>query len=69
MKIKQYIVLGDWVIGKGGERHYMSAPHLARLYNLDQEACIFADISRPKTLQGLPKNLPRFYPLRDGSYT
>lgn len=69
MKIKKYIVFGDWVVSKSGERHYVSAPQLARLYKLEREACIFADISRPKTLQGLPENLPRFYPLRDGSYT
>lgn len=68
MIIKRWIVLGDYIVAKDGDVHYVSAQRLCELYGLDRAECIMGDITRPDSLRGLPKDLPRFYPRRDGKY-
>jgi hypothetical protein len=67
MPEKKYIVIGDYVIAKDGDKHFISASRLILLYKLDRESCIQADITRPETLRGLP-DLPRYYPRSDENY-
>jgi hypothetical protein len=65
---KKYIVIGDWVYSKDGDKHFVSPQRLALLYGLNPDECVLADITRPSTLLGLPE-LPRLYPRSDGEYT
>lgn len=68
MKVKRYILIGDWLHNVHGARYYISAPQLSLLYRLERDECIFADIENPRSLLGLPK-LPHLYPQINGDYT
>ena len=43
-KVKKFVCCGDYVISKtDGQRHYISASKLVKLYRLDPGECILSD--------------------------
>lgn len=67
MSAKKYLLIAGNVYSKtDGDRHWISAPQLARLYGVDPKECVFADELRPETWQGT--NLRILRPRFDGDY-
>lgn len=40
---KNYLCIGDYVVGNDGENHYVFAIHLPRLYRVHPDSCVFTD--------------------------
>jgi len=67
---KKYILMGGPVRSKSdGDLHHITAQQLCRLYNLNPEECIFADVMRPETYQCYrTEDLIELNPRYDGDY-
>lgn len=69
--MKKYIVVGGWVTSRNdGERHYVSAEKVARLYNVDPRECYLA--SGPLDAlynSNYPDDCIILSPRYDGNYT
>lgn len=44
---KKYLVIGDWVFKNDGQRHYVSAKELVRLYGVDKKECVLFEKNPP----------------------
>lgn len=61
--------MGAYVIsGTDGEKHYINARQLTKLYGLNPKECILTKESSPDSLHGLPANLPKLGPRYLGDY-
>lgn len=64
-KVKKWILRGDYIYSKDGDRHFISARRLCHLYALDQKECVFADAPnkelRAMRLPDLPILKPRYH--------
>lgn len=66
---KRYLVIGGYIISKNdGDKHYVSAPTLCRLYGVNTMECVLADELRPDSMLDLPENLIILRPRYDGIY-
>lgn len=67
----RYILHPGWVESwNDGDRHYIDAPKLARLYGVPWNQCIVHDPMRPETragFVGLPTD-KHLWPRKDGRY-
>lgn len=67
---KKYLVIGGEVISRhDGQRHYVSAQQLVRLYGLNPSQCILVEEVDPSRAYGYRKGMVRLYPRYDGDYT
>ncbi len=67
--MKNKIVIGGYVLSKtDGQKHYVNAKTLCKLYGLNQDECIFAEEKYLESLRGLPRDLEVFKPRYDGKY-
>lgn len=61
---------GEVKSGNDGQRHWIDAPTLARLYGVKLEDCLVQDYRREETYRGFRawKDDIHLYPRSDGSY-
>lgn len=65
---KKYLLIGDYVSSKNdGDRHFIDAKTLCRLYNLNPEDCVFTHYSQYDYYKNL-KGLIWLEPKKDGNY-
>ena len=70
-KGKKFIVVGDFITSKNdGDRHFVSAEKLVRLYGLNPQECILKDQRHyPYGFKGLESDgIIVLYPRYDGNY-
>lgn len=67
---KKYLVLGGGVISStDGQRHYISAHQLMRLYGVRPNECLLVDENRPEMLAGIDRSkYTVLRPRSDGNY-
>ena len=66
---KYMIHPGEVVSQFDGEIHYIEFSQLVKLYGVNPDECILADVRRPETLYGLNMNdYIHLYPRSDGKY-
>jgi len=67
---KRYVLHPGWVWSRtDGDRHFIPAAVLARLYKVPLRECVVHRPGDVFTGVGLPKNLVHLYPRYDGDYT
>lgn len=57
--MKKFIIIGDWVTSKNdGDKHYVNARELCRLYGFNPDECFLIESNNPlfeETMRGLPR--------------
>jgi hypothetical protein len=67
---KKYLVIGDYVTSDDGDRHYVSARELVRLYGVNIKECeLFDQISPRSPRETSTGGLFVLGPLKDGKYS
>jgi len=71
MKQKKYLLLGDHIrSASDGDRHFIDAHNLCRLYDLNPEECVFSIAGREgeRSRRGIPEGLLILRPRHRGDY-
>lgn len=68
--IKKYLVIGDYVISKSdGQRHYVTAKELVKLYGVKPSECELFETREPRDPRKVNTNLIVLKPLYNGDYS
>ncbi len=68
--MKKYALYPGYVTSSNdGQRHYITAGELARLYGVSYHECVVVDVDRPECFRGHDvSGLTKLFPNRNGTY-